>query len=407
MARAWRSVLKSFSRGDIRPKHTRKLRFEATEARIMLAIGPWADGFAAGGVAALVGSTAVPSTAATAASASLTAYRPQETSGSYAPFAKTAVPAQYDLDPQYGPGIRVDGDHSNANLIEVHLGASGVNYVLQRADANLRVWTSDNETSGTQVAFTNNVSAPLTTAAGSSVQRTIWVEWAGAGQGTSTLTLKPLSGSGPQDSLLFHTFHSIVFAIGGETFGNNTPPNPSSGIWQVGTRLYDEGYDVYLHNEDDIATNGSGTAYNQVYNAVRNEDVSQVAIIGYSHGGGDVYYLANRLNSDGTKIGTFSIAFTAYVDSISNSSDYDTTPETRRPPGSLVHMNYYRSQGIWSELYLHGAPTVPSLPTDFQLDVLTTPWGANATHSTGSNAIDNLPQVLGGIQGGVLANVTA
>jgi hypothetical protein len=368
-----------------------------------------------GGDANFQGSTASLTEVINAASqpvfacADLTAYRPQETSCSYSPFAKTAVPDQYECDPQRGPGIRIDGDKNNANLVEVDINVTGVNYILQRGDTNLRVWASANK--GSEIVFTNNQSSSLTSSLGSSVARAVWVEWVGDRQGTSTLTLKPASGTGPQDSLLFHTFHSIVISIGGETFGNNAQPNPSSSIWQVGSRLYDEGYDVYLHNEDDVAMDGSGAAYNEVYNAVHNEGVTQVAIFGYSHGGGDTYYLANRLNSDGTKIGTFTIAFTAYVDAIANDrlflGNYDPNAEIRRPPGSAYHMNYYRSSGIWStsEGGLHGQPTQSSRATDFQLDVLTTT--KNATHSTGSTSIDVLAQVQTGIHDGLVTHVIA
>jgi hypothetical protein len=393
----------------VRAMRPRRLSYEQIESRMLMSVSPCPNLSAIENRHGLVGpAMAAPDALAYDTTlANLTAYRPQMAPNSYLPFAKTAVSDQLEADSKLGPGIRIDGNSDNANLVEVRLDASGVNYVLQRADANLRVWKSATKAAGTEIVFSGNVSSPVTSASGSSVQLSVWVQWAGAGQGTSTLTLKPKAGSGVQDGLVFHTFHSIVIAIGGETFGNNAPPSPSSSVWQIGNQLYNEGYDVYLHNEDDVATDGSGAAYNEIYKAVHYKGVTQVAIVGYSHGGGDTYFLANRLNNNRSQIGTFTIAFTAYVDAIENLSDYDFLAESRRPPGSAKHMNYYRGSGIASEGYLHGVATKGTTSNDYQLDVLTTTWGKNATHNSGTSRIDALSQVRTGIHNGLASSVIA
>ena len=382
------------SRSELIPKRARSLRFEECEGRIMMAASPLSYGLAwLAGDARLSGPRHAGNVApqAAVATANLTAYRPQETSGSYAPFVKTAVPQQSETDPKLGPGIRINGDNNNANLIEVTVQASGASYVLQRNNDDLRVWASP--TKGQEIVFgaTTNQTAALTFPSNSSTE-TVWVEWAVPSQGWSTLTLKPQQpGTGPVASLVFHSFNSVTLAIGGETFSSNPPPpNPTYGVWNVGTRLYDEGYDVYLENEGYVNSD-----YNVISNAVHNQGVTQVAIFGYSHGGGDTYTLANELNSNRPSIGNFTIAFTGYVDSIRNNSDYDTQAEALRPTGSLYHVNYYRGSGTISELFIHGVLT-QGAGAGFQLNVQTTTWGAKATH-TGATGISLLPQVQSGI----------
>jgi hypothetical protein len=386
----------------------------------MMAAGPLSYGRAwLAGAASLTGSRQAGNLApqATVATANLTAYRPQETSGSnldpYAPFAKTAVPELSETDPKLGPGIRINGDNNNANLIEVTVSvpASGASYVLQRSSHNrntsdaLRVWASPTKGQGQEIVFdTNNQTAALTFPAGIShgtETETVWVEWAVPIQGFATLTLQPQQpGTGSVDSLKFHSFTSVALAIGGETFSSNPPPpDPAYGVWKVGAQLYSQGYDVYLANEGYLNTD-----YNELYNAVHNQRVTQVAIFGYSHGGGDTYTLANELNTNRQSIGNFTIAFTAYVDAIRNDSDFDMQPEALRPPGSLYHVNYYRGRGIISELYLHGVRT-KGAGAGFQLDVKTTKWGAKATH-TGPNGISLLPQVQTGIHDRFVVHVS-
>ena len=405
------------SRPELKPKRARRLCFEACEGRIMLAASPLGFRLAwLASAASLIGPRPAGNIAPQAATADLTAYRPQETTGAnpYGPFVRTAVPAAEDTDPKLGPGIRVDGDNNNANLIEVTVAvpAGGASYVLQRGgtsgDINnaLHVWASPTKGAGQEIVFntTTNRTNALTLPAGSS-QETVWVEWAVPNQGLSTLTLLPASGTGPVASLRFHSFTSITLAIGGETFSSNPPPpNPTYGVWNVGTELYDAGYDVYLANEGYLTAD-----YNEIKNAIQNQGVKQVAIFGYSHGGGDTYTLANELTTAGTTIGNFTIAFTAYVDAIRNNSDFDTQPEALRPTGTLFHVNYYRGSGILSELFLHGVPTQGTVPVGsgagYQLNVQTTTWGAKATH-TGSTGISLLPQVQSGIYTQLVAHVS-
>ncbi len=73
-------------------------------------------------------------------------------------------------------------------------------------------------------------------------------------------------------------------------------------------------------------------------------------------------------------------------------------PELRRPPGSLYHMNQYQ-HGVSNPLSnffdygLDGGPIAAPDTADWELDVETTGWGANATHWN----VDDLIQVRNAI----------
>jgi dipeptidyl aminopeptidase/acylaminoacyl peptidase len=103
-----------------------------------------------------------------------------------------------------------------------------------------------------------------------------------------------------------------------------------------------------MYNEDDVGYNGIGDVYDEVVSAINDRGVTDVAIMGYSHGGGSTYVLAWRLQqntipgsgiSDITK--PFSIPFTGYIDAIDDGGPAFTA-ETRRPPMSLFHCAQYQ-----------------------------------------------------------------
>ena len=106
------------------------------------------------------------------------------------------------------------------------------------------------------------------------------------------------------------------------------------------------GYDVHMYDEDDVGSSGAGPVYDEVVRAVQGRGIGVVAIFGYSHGGGSTHDLADRLNNNRGSIGTFSIDYTAYVDGIRNSSDIDISSETRLPPSTAYHVNYYQRHDI-------------------------------------------------------------
>lgn len=315
--------------------------------------------------------------------AELTAYRPQHGAG-YFPFAKTAVSEADEENASTGPGIRInapgDSDPSGEDdLIELFIenARPEISLVLRRTNSALRLWTTRTKLPGTEVAFTNDITDALVLPGGTSL--TLWVEWAEAVHGAAALHLEPLGGAYSLDTIRFHTFRSIVMALGGEDQVPSVPVDANNGTAVVATALYGRGYDVHLYDEDNVSPNGSGIVLNEVVTAISSRLVDEVSIFGYSHGGGSTYDLAERLDNDRPGIGLFEIVVTSYVDGVENDSDFDLSQERRRPPSTSYHANHYQV-GTLSDFLLDGGPVPNSDPPPSGLNVETTPWGAGATH---------------------------
>lgn len=78
--------------------------------------------------------------------------------------------------------------------------------------------------------------------------------------------------------------------------------------------------------------------------------------------------------------------FTSYVDGVNRLLYPDA--ETRRPDGSIFHLNQYQIGG------LDGGPIENSNPPPTGLNVETTGWGQDAEHG----CIDDLPEVTSRIK---------
>jgi hypothetical protein len=313
----------------------------------------------------------------------LTAHRPQQGAG-YFPFARTSVPEGQEDDPVLGPGIRRNTPREldpsgEDDLIEVVVGRvlRGTPLVLARSGPELAVWTTRTKQPGTQLPFTGTRSQPLSF--GGDPSLSLWVEWVGTGHGTSRLALETQGSGALLDRLTFHSFRSIVVALGGEGQSPGLPLDPNHGTFVVGTELYELGYDVRMYDEDGVTSNGSGPVYDEVVNAVQSRGVADIALFGYSHGGGSTHDLAERLDAFRAGIGAFAIPFTSYVDGVENDSDIDTDPELRYPPSSGFHANQYQ-RGTFADFFLDGGPVPGSAPPPTGLDVETTTWGTGATH---------------------------
>ncbi len=116
------------------------------------------------------------------------------------------------------------------------------------------------------------------------------------------------------------------------------------GIFDFAIEEYIHGYDVHMYDEDDCGIYGEGAAYDEVVEAINGRGQTNVAIMGYSHGGGSTYNLAWRLNENvignlTDVTGAFAIPYTAYIDAI---TDYTTGAENRRPLLSVFHVNQYQ-----------------------------------------------------------------
>lgn len=324
-------------------------------------------------------------TGATAASAHLTAYRPQHGAG-YSPFARTAVSEADKMDPVRGPGIRMNaandvdpaGEDDLTEVVAV-FDPPGARLALRRGNSALRVWTTRNRQPGTEIVFVGDKTGVLPISS-EQTELTLWVEWASPPHGQAELHIESPAVNVPKDTLLFHSFQSIVIALGGESQVPTDPPDSNHGTFIAAQALYRRGFDVHMYDEDGVAADGTGIVFNEAATAIRDRSVSTVAIFGYSHGGGSTYDLADLLDLSRPTLGVFEIAFTSYVDSVSNNSDVDTAQELRRPPSSDFHLNHYQHGSFFQDLGLDGGPVSNSNPPPTGLDVETTAWGAGCTH---------------------------
>jgi len=340
---------------------------------------------------------------------SLTGFRQlSEAYGS--PFQRHAVPQSENLTP--GVGVRVNGDDDNNNGIDDYLDASvsgendlvevalqvnpiaapsGFEYVLRRSNGNLKVW--DSPTKGGSPVLGANDEAVVTFGAST---RSVWVERTDVGETMLTLLARRVVDGSPvvsTDIKLF-AFTSIVIALGGENQTPSDPPSSGDGMFNIALSLYTMGYDVHMYDEDNVGGDGSGATYDEVVRAVSRRRIGIVSIFGYSHGGGSTHDLADRLNNNRGSIGTFTMPYTAYVDAIRNSSDIDIRSETRLPPSTAYHVNYYQR----NDLFIRGDSVSGS---DVDVNVGSTPWGSGLDHG----AIDDHPNVRDGVLQPLLAHV--
>jgi len=100
--------------------------------------------------------------------------------------------------------------------------------------------------------------------------------------------------------------------------------------------------------------------------AVQNRGVTSIALYGFSHGGGSIFDLSERLNANKPSIGAFEIVFTGYIDGIENDSDLDLDAEVRLPIGTLYHVNYYQNSFLFFLIW--GAP-VPGADVNVQISL--------------------------------------
>ncbi len=290
----------------------------------------------------------------------ITAYRPQS-EGYGSPLPRLAVGESEEESP--GAGIRINGDDDNANgvadfsdtvvdhendLIEVVLNVdpsnppSGYEYVLVRTNPHLKVWSS--AAKGTPILGANDEAV----GAFGGPTATLWVECDAAGSGSLRLAVRRTADGATKasDQVGFYAFSSIVIALGGENQSPSNPINSGHGVFVIAGNLYALGYDVHMYDEDNVGSSGSGSVYNEVVSAIVQRDVHVVSIYGYSHGGGSTHDLAERLNNNRGSIGTFTLPYTAYIDGVENDSDIDLEWESRLPPTTQYHVNYYQRNFI-------------------------------------------------------------
>lgn len=336
-------------------------------------------------------------------------FRPQsELYGS--PFQRRAVPVGENVTP--GIGVRINGDDDNNNaiadqldtsitnendLVELTLQANpitappGYEYVLQRTNNGLKIWNNPNKSGGGLLDANNEVVITF-----SASTQTVWAERVTAGDTMLELVARPMGGGSAvaSSSARLFAFTSVIIALGGENQTPSDPPSSNHGVFNIALSLYTLGYDVHMYDEDVVNSSGAGAAYDEVVRAVSRRGIGIVSIYGYSHGGGSTHDLAERLDDNRGSIGTFTIPYTAYIDGIGNSSDIDITSETRLPPSTTYHVNYYQRND-----FLIRGNSVPGANVD--VNVGNTPWGSGLDHG----AIDDHVNVRDGVLQPLLVHV--
>jgi hypothetical protein len=142
----------------------------------------------------------------------------------------------------------------------------------------------------------------------------------------------------------------------------------------------ESGRDVHMFDENEVALDGSGAPYDEVVSAIQERGVTDVAIMGYSHGGGSTYNLSWRLEQNtiaGSGItditNPFAVPFTGYIDAIKNFYILDDTPEDRRPRMSIFHCAQYQRNS-------HLPPFLVGTESDGDIDIDQSALGV--THMT-------------------------
>lgn len=207
--------------------------------------------------------------------------------------------------------------------------------------------------------------------------------------------MRDISGSDiKSDKIHFYPFTSIVIALGGFTQYPTDPADDNYGTFKLAIELYKQGYDVHMYNENDVNVVGEGVAYNEVVRAIEKRKVYNVAILGYSHGGGATYLLATNLYFDTifSPYLSLTIPFTAYIDAVAKQSESDTTAEWRRPKGTEYLLNYYQV-GSTADEFLDGGP-ISDLQNVIDHEFNVDEFGPKHTHFT----IDDEPNVLNRIK---------
>jgi hypothetical protein len=333
-----------------------------------------------------------------AADANLVAYRPVN---EYINYSLHPVPDALESDPKFGPGIRINGDDDNHNGKADYLDpttAAGGDNDLVRVDVLGTGNTFDLSWTGSLAVWTTPTkSAAITNGGSVTPGQSVWVEYVSQTHTVGSSTALTLTASDDSttasDSVVFHSFQSVVIAIGGNTQDPSKFGDPNLGAFTMAGTLYDEGYDVHMYAENQIQSTGRGAAYDEVVSAVLNRNADNVAIFGYSWGGGATYELSKGLSANtALKTAGYKLQFTAYVDGIRHGS---ITSETRLPVGTAYHDNFYERK----DFLVKGNSVAGAHNTN----VTSTSWGKSLTHTT----IDDSVTLQNSLVGDLIARVTA
>ena len=349
----------------------------------------------------------------TAGRANLTAFRPQQfhdpenptNAPIYAPFAKHSVAEVNEVSSTLGPGIRINGDDDNMSgtpdrsesgnpiplendLIEVRVDRLPGQTLILETGGDLFLYYSYDK--ATPIPFQTATRTEPLDFAGNSV--TVFVEWAFQAHGLDPLNLRDSTTLAVYDALNFHTFHSAVVAFGGN---GQVPADPvldpkNYGVFRTAIELYNEGYDIRMYDEENVGQFTIGTAFDEIVNSINRQGYTEVALFGFSQGGGAVYKVSAELEEasnplDGRITELFTVTFTGYIDAVDH---FGLGIETRRPRLSGFHLNQYQTVGG-----VHGGPMADPEDPDEELD-RTAPGMIHTMMDDDMTVLDKLKQRL-------------
>ncbi|MBW3596228.1 MAG: hypothetical protein KY475_03020 [Planctomycetes bacterium] len=369
----------------------------------------------------------------------LVAYRPQtegqvtSTGPRYGnPFPKMPVPYSLEEDP--GAGVRRNNDSDNDgtgsdldsrdiaaenDLVQVDIVIQpvplpGIEYVLRRTDdnpdgANIIVWDRPDKKDGSELLEINDSKVLLSTSDPSNIINA-WVEWINmdpAGKEafltlevrTKTTDARTDNKTPLADKVRFYPFTSVVLVFGGhdqnpnDTDGDgsigdirdaNDPATPDDdnreGIFDLAQHFYDSGLDVHAYDEGAEGVDSRQIPYAEVVSAYNKRGVIDVALLGYSQGGGLVYGVAELLHDNG-----YNVDFALYVDAIEN--DWFTAEDDDWPGGADYLLNFYEQ--IDDQFQGDDVDDLSDMPPDAVLDSINVSTDAGWDHSDDHEAIDD------------------
>ena len=323
-------------------------------------------------------------------------------------------------------GIRINGDDDDGDGVAdgmqrtavsseddlmqldtvVFSGGPGVEWVIERSNTHLSVWDGPDRNGPvleTNFGHPSNGTPPndalIFNDDDISRQSTqLWVESPHLPGGLSTISLYARAtntgkGRVVADAVSYKPFESITITWMGEFAVPMDPADQyddgnKDGIMEWAINQYHDGYDIYAFDESDLYDlefDSIGPAYAEIKNAINNRGVSEVALTGYSHGGGVAYHMGWHLTStDAVEVTDldgevytvprepapgiekpFEIVFTGYIDAVRQDGFWPTSwkAETRLPPGSQYHVNQYQAHFALPTFWIGGAPTVNQTET--------------------------------------------
>jgi len=325
--------------------------------------------------------------------AGMTAFRPQQfhdpenptNAPIYAPYAKRAVAEEDETSATEGPGIRINADDDDMSgtpdntqgavqiplendLIEVRIDRRpGQGDMVLETGGDMTLYYAYDKS--TMVPFQTGTRTQPLNFTNDTV--TVFVEWVSANHGNDPLFLRRASNLIILDRLLFDTFHSVVLAFGGN---GQVPSDPVAdptnfGVFRTAIELYEEGYDVRMYDEEDI-----DSAFAGVVNSINRQGYNEVAMYGFSQGGGAVFAISELIEEaadplNGTITELFTVPFTSYIDAVDH---FGFGVQNERPKLSEFHWNQYQTTGL-----AHGGPLVD--PDDDDEEHVRTPLGLKHT----------------------------